>query len=139
MLQGGTGWASVPRQQEPEFPHGPQQRSSAFPPSPGSPRSPAGHCSSCSHLPEELLQRRPVRDVELLEEQGPLRDLLHPPQALGEPLGAWGTEGSEGLRQRGTARPGTGLSVPRMALWKLSMTTGTNPACSSSSTQWLPM
>lgn len=49
-------------------------------------RSRPGHCSSCSHLPEELLERSPVRDVELLEEHGLLRDLLHPPEALGELL-----------------------------------------------------
>lgn len=95
-------------------------------PSPArAPRIHPGHCSSCSHLPEELLERSLVRDVELLEEHGLVRDLLHPPEALGELLGAWRMEGSQGLLESGTARPGMGLAVPRMALWKLSMTTGT--------------
>ena len=49
-----------------------------------------GHCSSCSHLTEELLQRCLVGDIQLLEEDGLAHDLLHTPEALGECVCPWG-------------------------------------------------
>lgn len=48
------------------------------------------HCSSCSYLTEELLQRCLIGDIQLLEEDGLVHNLLHTLEALRECICPWG-------------------------------------------------
>lgn len=85
--------------------------------------------SSRAHLLKELLQGCLVKDIQLLEKNLHAHNLLHALQAFGKSISPWGDRlfCNAGRDQALTGSPGaTGsqASLPRMALWKLSITTG---------------